>query len=109
MLLTIHTRAGRQDIDVKPNEAFAAMRKEGSPTFLPHIEGQLNAPVAAGDASVLQQMAEQMGITPGTSLHDAVNGTKYRGPEGASASTVGGDGSVVGRLVTQAILFNAIE
>ena len=109
MLFAIHTQAGRQEIDIKPQDTFAAMRAENSPTVLQHVERQLEAPVAADQPSVVQQMAFQMGITPETNLYQATSGQGYRGPEGAQAAAVSGDGSIVGRLVTQAILFNAIE
>ena len=108
MLLKIHTEAGHQEVDVNQG-TFAAMKLSGAPTVLHHIESQLNSAPKASAGTVLQQVAYQMGITPNTSLADATSGAGYRGPEGAQAASVGGDGSVTGRLVTQAILFQAIE
>lgn len=102
------TQAGEQSLNLTEG-TFAEMRQTEAPTILHHVERQLTAPVAANQPSVLQQLAHQMSISPGATLYDATSGLGYRGPEGAQAATVGGDGSVVGRLVVQAILFKAIE
>ena len=72
------------------------------------IETQYGA-AQAGMPTIAQQLGAQMGITPGMTLADAMSGKFYCGPEGAQAATVGGDGSVTGRLVVQAVLFDAIE
>jgi hypothetical protein len=108
MKFNVITTAGLQTVNIDQG-TFAAMREQGSPTVAQHIERSLTAPIPAGEASALNQIAFQMGITPGTTIEDAMSGKGYRGPEGAQAASVGGDGSVTGRLVTQAILFQAIE
>lgn len=108
MLLKIHTEAGEHEVDVNRG-TFDAMKASGAPTVLHHIESQMKAPAKASAGTVMQQVAYQMGIAPSSTLADATSGAGYRGPEGAQAASVGGDGSVVGRLVTQAVLFQAIE
>lgn len=109
MLFKIQTQAGEQEVDLTPGPTFAAMRASEAPTVLHHVENVLKAPVPEGGASALQQIAFQMGITPSSTLYDATSGQGYKGPTDLKAATVGGDGSVVGRLVVQAILFNAVE
>lgn len=61
-----------------------------------------SVPDGKNTPSVLNQVAAQMGINPGTTLKDAMNG-------GVHAATTGGDASITGRLLVQALLLPVIE
>lgn len=111
MLFKIHTASGAQEVNLTQG-TFAEMRAQGSVNLVDHVEKVIakdGGMIAAGQPTVGQQLAHQMSISPISTLYDATSGLGYRGPEGAQAATVGGDGSVVGRLVVQAVLMQAIE
>lgn len=88
--------------------SLVMLSSTNSSTVAKAIETQFGA-AQAGMPTIAQQLGAQMGITPGMTLYDAMSGKHYCGPEGAQAATVGGDGSVTGRLVVQAVLFDAVE
>lgn len=108
MLFNINTVSGAQQIDVSQATLLADMKASGAGTVAKHIELIHGAP-AANSGSIASQLAVQMGINPNMSLHDCLEGSRYIGPSGSQAATVGNDGSVTGRLVTEAVLFDAIE
>ncbi len=94
-----------QEIDLSMS-SLHAMRDTRASTIGKFVE-QKYGPAAEG-TTMTSQLAANMGITPGSTLADAMDAKNYRGPA-LDAATVGGDGSVVGRLVVQAVLFEAIE
>lgn len=111
MLFKINTANGAHEVNLS-HGTFAEMRNSGSVNIVDHVEktiAKAGHMIADGKPTVGQQLAHQMSISPASTLYDATSGLGYRGPEGAQAATVGGDGSVVGRLVVQAVLMQAIE
>lgn len=107
MLFNLTTANGAHQIDISM-ASLETMRQTGSTTVAKAIEAQYG-PGTQAAGTVTQQLAVQMGINPGMTLADAMDGTRYIGPSGAQAATVGNDGSVTGRLVTQAVLMDSIE
>lgn len=111
MLFKINTANGAHEVNLS-HGTFAEMRNSGSVNIVDHVEktiAKAGHMIGEGKPTVGQQLAHQMSISPASTLYDATSGLGYRGPEGAQAATVGGDGSVVGRLVVQAVLMQAIE
>lgn len=111
MLFRIQTGAGANgrtvDFPVDAN-SMQMMREARTST----VAGAFAARFGAIDASlpsVAAQMAAQMGVNPQSRMLDLLEGKFYQGPSGAEAATTGVDGSVTGRLVTQAVLFDAVE
>lgn len=107
MLFKLDTINGEREVDVTAS-THLVMRDAQASTLVKHIEATQGV-AAPGKPSIAAQLGAQMGITAGSTLHEALNATRYIGPSGAEAATVGNDGAVTGRLVTQAVLFDAIE
>ena len=109
MLFNIQTAPNAEavQVDVSAN-SLGTLASTKSSTVAKAFEAT-HGQVQSGMPSVAAQMAAQMGITPNTKIADAQSGRFYRGPSGAEAATVGNDGSVTGRLVLQAVLFEAVE
>ena len=96
----------RQEVDLGAH-TLEEMRAADVPTIGKLIEKKVGP---TGDQpSALAQVAAQMGIHGGSKIADVMSGKNYIGPEGSQAATVGGDGSITGRLLLQATLFDAIE
>lgn len=96
-----------QTIDVNA-QSFGAMQDGKHQTLASLIQATVGQ-VEAGVPSITQQLAAQLNLSKGAPLKMALDATGYIGPDGAQALSVGGDGAVTGRLVTQAVLFDAIE
>lgn len=96
----------RQEVDLGAH-TLEEMRAADVPTIGKLIEKKVGP---TGDQpSALAQVAAQMGIHGGSKVADVMSGKNYIGPEGSQAATVGGDGSITGRLLLQATLFESIE
>lgn len=107
MLFKLKTATGEHEIDI--NQAtLGEMHSAQASTVSKYVEQKVGAP-EAGTPSITSQLAVQLGISGKATLADALNAQRYIGPSGSEAATVGNDGSVTGRLVTQAVLFEAVE
>lgn len=91
---------------VEVNLALMAEAREGG---FKHPLAVLDARCDTGvdNPTARQQIYEQLGFGDGITLAHAMDAKGFKGPKEFMAST--DDGSVTGRLVTQAYLFDAIE
>lgn len=106
MQFKLHTsNTAEQIVDINLTLNQAAERA-GAASVLAYIDNTVH--VAEGQAAPSSQIAAQLGLDRGVSFRDAMDATHYCGPQGAQAASTE-DGSVTGRLVTQAVLLRTIE
>lgn len=110
MLFNIQMAANAAPVQIDISAASVdSLRQYGRSTIAGAIEAQHGTVDREACGSVAQQLAVQMGINPQSRLSDVMDAKHYRGPSGAQAATTGNDGTVTGRLVLQAVLFDAVE
>lgn len=101
----IHADGASHQVDLS-TEVIREAAKKGAKHPLALLDAKCDT--GTENPTARQQIYEQMGMADTSiSFKDAMDGAAFKGPETAFAST--DDGSVTGRLVTQAFLFDAIE